>query len=368
MAFDVITRLAKLRSMFVIAPRTMVALEQRQVGAEEARRTLDVDYVVSSVLRRDGGHVSVTVQLAETRTARIVWTDEFAGPVGDAFAVLDQIGNRIVASVANQVELAERNRAILKAPDSLDAWEAHHRGLWHMYRFDRENNEQARRFFDTAVRLDPGFARPYAGLSFTHFQNAFLGWGERDDEIELAYRSASQGLMADDRDPSAHWALGRAQWLRGQMVESLAELDTAVELSPNFAVGHYTLAFVHSQSGDPRVAIRESDLSRELSPYDPLLFGMLASRAISLTRLGRHEEAAGWAVKAMARPNAHVHILAIGAYVLALAGRLDEAQAVSATILRRVPGYRLVDLLAAFRYADDAAAEILAVAARIGLG
>lgn len=368
LAFDVITRLARLRSMFVIAPGTMFALEQRQVGAEEAGRTLDVDYVVSGLLRREAGRISVGVQLAETRTARVVWADEFAGPAGEALAVLDRIGNRIVASIASQVELAERHRAILKAPDSLDAWEAHHRGLWHMYRFDRENNEQARAFFESAVRLDPGFARPYAGLSFTHFQNAFLGWGEREAEIEAAYRSASQGLMADEGDPSAHWALGRALWLRGRLDESLAELGSAVALSPNFAVGHYTLAFVHSQSGDPAVAIRESDLSRELSPLDPLLFGMLASRAIALSRLGRHAEAAGWALQAMARPNAHVHIGGIAAYVLALAGRLDEARGIAASLLRRAPGYRLADLLRAFRYADDAAAQILAVAGRIGLG
>ncbi len=98
--------------------------------------------------------------------------------------VLEEIGNRIVSSLAGQIEVTERNRAILKPPGSLDAWEAHHRGLWHMYRFDREDNEQARHFFEEAIRMDPGFSRPYAGLSFTHFQKAFLGWGEREREIE----------------------------------------------------------------------------------------------------------------------------------------------------------------------------------------
>jgi TolB-like protein/DNA-binding SARP family transcriptional activator len=368
LAYDVITRLAKLRSMFVIAPGTVFALEQRRVGAEEAGRALGVDYVVSGALRREAGRVSVAVQLCETRSARIVWADEFAAPAGDALTVLDRIGDRIVTTIAGQIEFAERNHAILKPPESLDAWEAHHRGLWHMYRFDRENNAQAQRFFETAVRLDPGFARPYAGLSFTHFQSAFLGWGEREHEVELAYRSASQGLMADEHDPSAHWALGRAQWLRGELDASLAELDTSVALSPNFAQAHYTLAFVHAQSGDPLLAIRASDHSRELSPYDPLLFGMLGSRAIALSRLGRHDEAAQWVVRAMARPNAHVRILGMGAYVLALAGRWDEARAVAVTLRQRAPGYRLADLLSAFRYADDTAAEIRAVAGRIGLG
>jgi hypothetical protein len=94
--------------------------------------------------------------------------------------VLDEIGNRIVASVASEIEMIERNRAILKPPNSLDAWEAHHRGLWHMYRFTQADNEQARHFFEMALRLDPTFARAHAGLSFTHFQSAFQGWAPRD--------------------------------------------------------------------------------------------------------------------------------------------------------------------------------------------
>ncbi len=47
-----------------------------------------------------------------------------------------------------------------------------------MYRFNSADNEQAQHFFETAVRLDPTFARAYAGLSFTHFQNAFQGWAD----------------------------------------------------------------------------------------------------------------------------------------------------------------------------------------------
>ena len=261
-----------------------------------------------------------------------------------------------MASIALQIELAERNRAVLKAPNSLDAWEAHHRGLWHMYRFNRDDNELARHFFEQALQLDPTFARPYAGLSFTHFQSAFLGWDERSRAIEQAYGAASRALMADDHDPAAHWAMGRALWLRGELESSLTELDTSVELSPNFALGHYTLAFIHAQSGDAQAAIRESDHSRDLSPFDPLLFAMLATRAMALTRLGRFDEAADWATKAAMRPNAHVHVLGIAAHCLALAGRGEQARALAAQIQRQWPGYREDDYLTAFRFAPDAEA------------
>jgi tetratricopeptide (TPR) repeat protein len=217
------------------------------------------------------------------------------------------------------------------------------------------------------VDLDPTFARAYAGLSFSHFQNAFLGWKKPGPEIERAYEAAGRSLMVDDRDPAAHWAMGRALWLRGDQDQSITELENAVDLSPNFATAHYALAFVHAQTGDPRAAISFSDHSRQLSPFDPRLFAMLGTRAISLARLGDYNEAAEWAIKAAARPNAHQHIMAIAALTLGLAGRLDEAAAYKAKIHERVPNYVLADFLAAFRYSEDGAALFRRGADCIGL-
>jgi TolB-like protein/Flp pilus assembly protein TadD len=367
LAHDVITRLAKLRSLFVIAQGTVFALSERRVGPEEAGRMLNVDYVVSGSLRRQGERLTVAVELAETRTARIVWAEVFDQKADDALIVLDEIGNRIVASIASEIETIERNRAILKPPSSLDAWEAYHRGLWHMYRFNKADNDRAQQFFETAVRLDPTFARAHAGVSFTHFQNAFQGWAKREPEIERAFEAAGQSLMVDDRDPTAHWAMGRALWLRGSKDQSIVELERAIDLSPNFAQGHYALAFVHSQAGDPQAAVGFSDYSRQLSPFDPMLFAMLGARAMALVRLRRFEEAGEWAAKAAARPNAHAHVLGIAAYSLALAGRVEEARTHFAEIRRRIPGYRIDDFLTAMQFAPDGAALFRQGAKRAGI-
>lgn len=366
LAHDVITRLAQLRSLFVIAQGTVFALHERHIGSEEAGRMLNVDYVVSGSVRRDGRRITVTVELAETRTARIVWAEIFNRTADDTFAVLDEIGNRIVASIAGEIELIERNRAILKPPSSLDAWEAHHCGLWHMYRFNRADNERAQQFFQTAAHLDPTFARAYAGLSFTHFQSAFQGWAPREAEVARAFEAAGQSLMADDRDPAAHWAMGRALWLRGRHDASVVELERSIDLSPNFALGHYTLSFVHSQAGNPDAAIASSDYSRHLSPFDPLLFAMLGARAMALVRLDRFDEAADWAVKAAARPNAHQHILAIATYSLALAGRLREARVHAAALHAKAPRYGVADFLAAFQFDTHGAALFRKGAKRLG--
>jgi tetratricopeptide (TPR) repeat protein len=149
--------------------------------------------------------------------------------------------------------------------------------------------------------------------------------------------------------------MGRALWLRGDHDQSLRELDSAVDLSPNFALAHYTLSFVHCQSGDAAAAISYANRSHSLSPYDPMTFAMLGAKALAHARLGQFDQAAAWAIKATLRPNAHTHILAIAAQCLALADRGDEARAFSSRIHQTRPEYSIGDFLSSFHFqAKDA--------------
>jgi DNA-binding SARP family transcriptional activator len=78
LAHDVTTRLAKLRSMFVIAQGTTFALRDRSIGPEEAGRILNVDYVVSGSVRRTPRKLTVTAELIER-----LLQDAVAGLSGD---------------------------------------------------------------------------------------------------------------------------------------------------------------------------------------------------------------------------------------------------------------------------------------------
>ena len=246
---DVIARLSGLRSFRVLAEPAALAGQSRGLTAENLR---DADYVLTGSVRRQEKRLAVTVELDETQSSRVVWAQAFHHTLDDALQTLEEVGNRIVASVSNEIETIECNRAILKTPESVDAWEAHHRGLWHMYRCDRAENERARHFFELAVRLDPTFARPYAGLACAHLQDALRGWHHREAAIDRALEAAGLGLMADERDPAAHWAMGHVLSLHGRQRRSLAELETAVDLSPDFALDRFALAFVREQQNGAR--------------------------------------------------------------------------------------------------------------------
>jgi DNA-binding SARP family transcriptional activator/TolB-like protein len=369
LAHDIIVGLAKLRSLLVIARGTTFALRDRGILAPEAGALLGVDYVATGTAYREGLRIRVSLELCACESGRIVWADEYDSRVEEALQAPGTIATRIVSCIDAEIQMAECNRAVVMPPNSLDAWEAHHRGLWHMYRFTGPDNDEAQRYFQRSVAIDPTFSRAYAGLSFTHWQNAFtFKSAEKQAEADRAFDAAGRALLADHRDPAAHWAMGRALWLRGEDAASLRVLNEAVSLSPNFAMGHYTLGFVQAQTGDAQAAVLAADVARQLSPFDPMLYAMCAARAFALVRLGRLDEAAEWAIKAARKPNAHVQAHGLAALVLAVAGKSEEALREVGVIRRLRPTYRIKDFLSSYRVLGDQERAYRAAAKRIGIG
>ncbi|QQN62177.1 transcriptional regulator [Bradyrhizobium diazoefficiens] len=349
---DVIFGIAKLRSVNIIARSTAAALSSQSSAAAAAR--VNAQYIAIGRLQRYRKRYLATTELVDPASGRILWAGEFQCNIADAFSAATSLAAQIVAGLDTEIHIIERNRALLMPPASLDAWQAYHRGLATMYRFTSESNREAQSFFIKAIALDPTFARSYAGLSFTHFQNAFvLNTHEREQESALALSTAGQGLEADPSDPAAHWAMGRALWLRRDHEGAIAALDQATRLSPSYASAHYSLAMVHCQIGDPVRAVEAADTAALLSPLDPMLFAIYGARTFALLRLGKIEEAAEFAIRGAEQPNAHIHARAIAVLTLATAGRMDEADAEWARLRHLRPDYNFGQFSDAFHLVDD---------------
>ncbi|TYL96651.1 tetratricopeptide repeat protein [Bradyrhizobium rifense] len=349
---DVIFGMAKLRSVSTIAWSTASSLSGQSPAVAAAR--VNAQYVASGRLQRHGSGYLASIELIEPASGRIFWANEFSCNVGEAFCAANPLASQIVAGLDAEIHIIERNRALLMPPASLDAWQAYHRGVANMYRFTSESNGEAQTFFHRAIALDPTFSRSYAGLSFTHFQNAFvLKTREREQEIALALSTAGHGLEMDPSDPAAHWAMGRALWLRRDHESAITALDQATRLSPSYASAHYSLAMVHCQIGDPERAVEAADTAALLSPLDPMLFAIFGARTFGLLRLGKTEEAAVFALRGAEQPNAHIHARAIAVLTLASAGRMDKAHAEWARLRHLQPAYNFRQFEDAFHLLDD---------------
>jgi tetratricopeptide (TPR) repeat protein len=268
----------------------------------------------------------VTVELVDTADGGIVWAERFAGGIDDVHAMREDIRSRVLTALEIQIPVHEAALARLGTSEDLSAWSAYHLGLQHMYRFNRVDNGAAAVLFQRAVALDPSFARAHAGLSFIHFQTAFMRY--TDDiagETVRARRCAERGLELDPLDPFVNFTMGRTFWLDGDLQSSLGWLERSTTISPHFAQGIYARAWTEALASRPEEGRLHVDLAMRLSPLDPLYYAMLGTRAFTHMAVGEDAEAAEWAERAARSPGAHVLIAMIGAAAHALNGDVARA-------------------------------------------
>lgn len=323
---ELISELSRLRWLFVTARGSSFRVPAGDSDFSEIGRLLGVRYLLSGTIEVADRRLVIVVELVDTTDSGIVWADRFPGRVDDVHSIREEIRGRVLTALDIRIPMHEASLARLGVPDDLDAWSAYHLGLQHIYRFNRTDNEAAAYLFQRAVKLDPRFARAHAGLSFVHFQTAFMRYTEDlAGEIRQARHFAERGLELDPLDPFVNFTMGRSYWLEGNLEASLGWLERATSISPNYAQGIYARAWTEALAGHASEGRTHVDLAMRLSPIDPLYYAMMATRAFTHMVMGENTEAANWAERGARSPGAHVLIAMIAAAAHSLNG--DPARA-----------------------------------------
>ncbi len=350
---ELIAELSRMRWLFVVARASSFRLRGEDVALSDVGKLLGVQYCLSGSVEVAGGRLTVTTELAHTAAGEVVWAERYSGSLDDVHTMREQICASILGQLEVQIPLHEASRARLKVSEDLDAWSAYHLGLQHTYRFNRRDNAVAEELFTRAIARDPGFARAHAGLSFVHFQNAFLGQtSDLPAEVARARQSAQRGVDLDPLDPFVNFTMGRTYWLESDLERAYAWLERATSLSPNYAQGIYAKAWTESMSGAAADAVQHLDLSMRLSPLDPLYYAMLSARGLSHITLGEDQAAAEWADRGARSPGAHVLIAVIAAVACQLAGQRERARAWTEDVRRRMPEVSAADFFRSFPIRD----------------
>jgi hypothetical protein len=266
----------------------------------------------------------VSVDLVDTRSGGLIWSDRFERPVADVHAVRHEIVAAVIAALDLQIPQTEAAIARGKEVEHLDAWEAYHLGLSHVYRFNAHDNAIAGSLFRRATELDPGFSTAFAARAFTSFQDAMMGYvPDRQAALAAVRFAAERSIELDPLDPYANAAMGRLHILTGSPDDGLVWLDRSVELSPNYAKGHYSRAYlqvIRCHTAETRAGI---DTAIGLSPLDPLLAPMRTMKAMSFAIEGDYATAADWAVLAARTATSHYAIVMLAVATCQLDGRTD---------------------------------------------
>jgi len=333
---DIITDLSRFRELRVVARDS--CFQHRTPGADLTRigRALNADYVVTGSIRRRGGKLRLSAQLTEVGSGNQVWAERFDRGAEDVFAMADELVRVIVATLVGRVRSTGSALAKRKAPANLAAYECVLRGQAAQAQIGDETEEgAARRYFEQALKLDSEYPRAHAGLAVV----LLCEWFRRADDapavLDLALEHAEKAVALDGDDYECQETLG---WiLLHSKSYDLSELHyrRAIELNPNSPAELAAMGAASSFLGRPDEGIRWFELARRVDPYfDATWYWNLLGAAYFNAR--RYDDA----VKALGHvPNPPTWAKAYAAACHALAGRLDVARTIAATVTREAPEF-----------------------------
>jgi tetratricopeptide (TPR) repeat protein len=312
-------------------------LDPRAIGA-----ALGVRYLLQGSVRRRGGRVRITADLVCAETGMHLWSETFEHELADIFAVEDAMAQAIAAVIEPELALVERELAVRKPPENLDAWDCYQRGLWHLWGFTLPAFAEAEACFRRAIALEPGLARAHAALGYLCFQQALLSTPEdRPRLMAQALDSARQSVALDERDCTTHCTLGRALGLYREFPPAIVAHQRAIELNTSFAQGYFAFGDTLLWCGRAVESIALAERAFELSPRDPHVWAFHNLQGLAHLILGERDSAAAFFRAALGHPNASYRVASNLLATLGLMGAEEEAGQVRAALLRRKPGFTI---------------------------
>jgi len=340
----------------VIARNSSFFYKGKATDVRDIAKELGVRYVLEGSQQKAGDRLRVTVQLIDAVAGNHIWAETYDRDLVDIFAVQDEITRTIVATLEENIDLAEYDRLLRQPTESLGAYELRKRGQAQWLTFTREGHEQAKRLYEMALALDPNYSEVYIGLAWVRINCFRWGWCDthsREASLGLALETARKAIELDPFSHRAHWVLANATMQGGDLDQAIAAYERAIALNPNSAPLLADSADSLVYLGRAEEAISRIETAIRLNPHHPDWY--LWSLGWAQYYAGEYENGLASILKMARMPNLARRILA-ALYVRL--GRTEEAQAVIAELLENDPNYTIekfrLNLAKKFRDPNDA--------------
>lgn len=287
---DIITGLAAVPWLFVIARNSSFVYKGSAVDVRKVGRDLGVAYVLEGSVRRAGSRLRVTGQLIDAATGAHLWAERMDGALEDVFDLQDQVTEAVVRAIAPEIQMAEIEQSRAKRPESLTAYDHLLHGLSALH---RAQNRKATAHLDLAIAAAPNYGKALALRAWScTLQIAWEGRSDFDRIRREGLAFSERARQSAPNDPEVMAYAGYAlAFFGGDVDGGIRLVREATEICPSFHWAQSSLAMLRGlHEHDPEGTLREIEHTMRLSPRDPLRFRDLISRVHCLRQLGRFEE------------------------------------------------------------------------------
>ena len=265
---EILTRLAKVADLKVIARTSTQKFKSAPTDLREVAKQLDVTNILEGSVQKVNDQVRVNVQLINALTNAHLWAEIYDRKLTDIFAVESDIAKTIADQLQAKLTGSEKQMMAAQPTTDTTAYELYHKGrsLWGKRTGD--NIPKAIAFFEQAIARDPNYALAYAGLASAYILSPFYTGADRREAGSKAKEAALKALQLDPNLAEAHAALGKVLFFSEiDLAGATREYKRAIELKPNDADAHHWFSNDSLAAlGQFDEAIAEGKRSVELDP------------------------------------------------------------------------------------------------------
>ncbi len=268
---------------------------------QDARLTLDVQYVVEGEVRRNDDGYRVTTHLIDTESQRLIWSEALDVPAADEHELSVRVAQRVASHLGLEIVRTEVGRAknrprsresrdlLLQAQGLLFA-EGHHKATY----------EKAIAMLERATARTPDFAEAYGLMALLFALGSVFGFFERTDAFkQKVFEICQKAIELDDRSSEVLGFVGCAYCDLHQYEKGIPLLDRAVEHNPSNAQARAALGAGLAGLGRYEESAACLEDALHLSPAFKGIAPWATVLANSYVALGRLDEASGALEKAL---------------------------------------------------------------------
>jgi len=338
-AEDIITELAKISGLFVIARNSSFSYKGKDVDVRTIAGELGVKYILEGSVRRVGDMVRINAQLLDADSGGHLWAERYDGTLADVFAVQDRVTEHIVSALAVSMTDAQAGRLARPGTDNLQAYDLALLARDRLSRLNWPDTLEAEALLGRAIEIDPDYVQARVRLGFLYYEK-WVVWGlQRDANMALAIKQANRAVEIDEREANAHILLALAYQDLRRFEDASAAVEKAIALEPRGAEAFHMLGRYLYFAGQLEKSIWYLERAHRSDPLSPpSSIAMLASAYVS----ARHfEDAERIIQRGMERDPNFAAYYAVLAILHASAGEPEEAGRAAAKLLSINPNFTI---------------------------
>lgn len=265
MTAEITNKLSRIQGLDVTSLTSVARFRGSNEDVRVIGKDLGVSYLLEGTVRKLENRVRITAQLVDADNGFQLWAEEFEGELDDVFRVQEETALQIANALDLQLSPSEQAAVLRRLTANPQAYDAYLRGRALLEYFaSPEKLEDAGRYFEHSLELDPDYPLALVGLSRVEAQ-WYRNLDPRPERLQRAEQLALRAIELEPQLSEAYLAMGQVLANRYRYGEAAEQFRMALRLDEDNAYAWDLLSWALAYKQPPEPQAAEQAARRSIS-------------------------------------------------------------------------------------------------------